>query len=317
MSDNDFEAAPRRVLLGYDGSAGAADAIELCRTIAPQGAEVIAADVLPFPGAPSETFRLLTGSDFPLPADHFEPVLARLPGRRVDTLTYAGDSPARVFEEIVSEVAIDLIVVGSPHRGAIGRALHGSVAEALLHGSPVPVATAPRGYASRAHEGLRTIAVAYDGGAEARAALAYAEAIAGAAGGRLKVLTVARPTDPVGGAIAYTFSLPQDTDDIQRQALREVDPAIDLRRRVLHGETAAAIAGACADAVDLLVVGSRGYGTVERVLLGSTSAAPIHEAPCPVIVVPRPAAGGRRRRHARQASSIPQTTKGKVASSAS
>lgn len=42
-------------------------------------------------------------------------------------------------------------------------------------------------------------------------------------------------------------------------------------------------------AIDLIVVGSRGYGTVERVLLGSTSTALIGDAPCPVIVVPRPA----------------------------
>jgi nucleotide-binding universal stress UspA family protein len=85
------------------------------------------------------------------------------------------------------------------------------------------------------------------------------------------------------------MALPEDVDDIQRQALKEVDPAVDLRRRVLNGETAEAIAEACRRGVDLLVVGSRGYGTVERVLLGSTSRALIRLAPCPVLVVPRPA----------------------------
>lgn len=293
MSDKDSKGAPRRILLGYDSRAGADDAVELCRTIAPEGAQVLVVEVLPFPGAPSETFRLLSGSDFPFPEDHFDPVIARLPGLRVDTLTYVGDSPARVFEGIAEDVAIDLIVIGSSHRSAIGRAVYGSVGEALLHGSPLPVAIAPRGYASRPHDGLKKIAVAYDGGPESQAALAYAQPIALAGGGPLEVLTVDRPTGPVDGVISLTLSLPQDNDDIQRQALREVDPAIDLHRRVLQGETAPAIAHACEADVDLLVVGSRGYGTVERVLLGSTSAALIREAPCPLIVVPRAADGSR------------------------
>lgn len=39
--------------------------------------------------------------------------------------------------------------------------------------------------------------------------------------------------------------------------------------------------------VDLLVVGSRGYGPLRRVLLGSTAAELIHHADYPVIVFPR------------------------------
>lgn len=39
---------------------------------------------------------------------------------------------------------------------------------------------------------------------------------------------------------------------------------------------------------ELLVVGSRGRGTVRAALLGSTSHALVREAPCPVVVVPPP-----------------------------
>lgn len=185
------------------------------------------------------------------------------------------------------EQGADLVVLGSPHRGTIGRIMLGSVGQALLHGAPVPVATAPRGYASQVHGDLKRIAVAYDGTAESKAALAYAHSIALAVGARLEILTVERPTGPVGGAIAYTFSLPEEVDEIQREALREIDPSIDIRRRTLNGATAEALADACEEGIDLLVVGSRGYGAVDRVLLGSTSTALIHKAPCPVIVVPR------------------------------
>ena len=38
---------------------------------------------------------------------------------------------------------------------------------------------------------------------------------------------------------------------------------------------------------DLMVVGSRGYGPLRAVLLGSVSGRLVREAACPVIVVPR------------------------------
>jgi nucleotide-binding universal stress UspA family protein len=275
-------------LIGYDGGQGAKDAVELCRAIAAEDAYVAVVNVLPYPGAPSETIHLMTSAEFPLPEDFFAPVTSRLPGREIKTFTYLGDSPARVFERHVLAEDLDLIVVGSPHLGTLGRILIGSVGEALLHGAPVPVATAPQGYAARTHAGIGKVAVAYDGSEESQAALAHAGAIARTHHAGLEVLTVERPTDPVRGAIAYSMSLPEDIDDIQRQARDEVDPGVDLHLRTLGGETADALAGACAD-VDLLIVGSRGYGTIERVLLGSTSRALIHRASCPVMVVPRPA----------------------------
>ena len=45
------------------------------------------------------------------------------------------------------------------------------------------------------------------------------------------------------------------------------------------------------EGIDLMLVGSRGYGPMGRVLLGSVSSQLMHAAPCPVIVVPRGAAG--------------------------
>ena len=47
-----------------------------------------------------------------------------------------------------------------------------------------------------------------------------------------------------------------------------------------------ALAAASGD-LDLLVCGSRGYGPVRRVLLGSVSRRLSHEARCPLIVLPR------------------------------
>jgi nucleotide-binding universal stress UspA family protein len=99
-------------------------------------------------------------------------------------------SPAAMMTELAEEAGIDLIVVGSPHRGAVGRALIGSVAESLLHGSPCPVVVAPRGYADEQHEPLRRVAVGHDGSPEADAALRAAEALALRSNALIDILTV-------------------------------------------------------------------------------------------------------------------------------
>jgi nucleotide-binding universal stress UspA family protein len=39
--------------------------------------------------------------------------------------------------------------------------------------------------------------------------------------------------------------------------------------------------------IDLMVIGSRGYGPVKAALLGGVSARVVTEAPCPVLVTPR------------------------------
>jgi nucleotide-binding universal stress UspA family protein len=56
-----------------------------------------------------------------------------------------------------------------------------------------------------------------------------------------------------------------------------------------------AVSGRPADAlldlsgeVDMIVIGSRRWGPVKRVLLGSTGEALMHDAACAVVAVPRP-----------------------------
>jgi nucleotide-binding universal stress UspA family protein len=42
--------------------------------------------------------------------------------------------------------------------------------------------------------------------------------------------------------------------------------------------------------IDLLVMGSRNYGPIRRVMVGSAAIAVMRQSPCPVIVIPRGAA---------------------------
>ena len=277
-----------RVLVGFDGSAGGRDALELARVLCGMtGAEALVVTVLPY--GPMPVRYALLGEE---EARETEPLFAEaretLTGIAVETRTYGGGTPAGVMNDLAEAEKVDMVVVGSPHRGAIGRAVIGSVAEGLLHGAPCAVIAAPRAYAAERHEPFRTIAVAYDGTPESKAALLRAEQFAHATNGTIRVLTVAEPPVALPGVVGYTPPVPPDPEEIVREGVKSVDRRLAAEGRHLSGPAASVIAEACEEGVDLLVAGSRRYGPVARALLGSVSSQLIHKAPCPVLVVPRP-----------------------------
>ena len=62
---------------------------------------------------------------------------------------------------------------------------------------------------------------------------------------------------------------------------------VNPRTLLLYGSPGAVIAAACEGIIDLLVTGSRGYGPLQRALLGSVSEALTNGASYPVLVLPR------------------------------
>jgi nucleotide-binding universal stress UspA family protein len=150
------------------------------------------------------------------------------------------------------------------------------------------VAIAPKGYAEASPDGFERIAVAYDGTPESKAALARAADVAEAAHAALRVLTVVAPPVALPGAVGYTPVNPPDPAEVIEEAVRAVEDRAPVEGRRLDGSPGPVLAEACEDDVDLLVIGSRGYGPTMRVLLGSVSTKLVNSAPCPVLVVPRP-----------------------------
>ena len=191
--------------------------------------------------------------------------------------------------------------------GPLGRVLLGSVGERLLSGAPCAIAIAPRGYAASAPHALDVIAVAFDGSPEARGALRVAHALARRTGAALGALTVVVPPAAIPGRFVPLPGLEplegmERPDALARQELaatRAVDAAIQglgdgvtVEQQVLFGtDPVEPILEAAASDVDLLVLGSRGYGPVRRALVGSVSSALVRHAPCPVLVMPRLADG--------------------------
>jgi nucleotide-binding universal stress UspA family protein len=65
------------------------------------------------------------------------------------------------------------------------------------------------------------------------------------------------------------------------------DPSFTLERRVIQGPAAPTLLSE-AERCDLIVVGTRGLGGFQSLVLGSVSHQLVNHARCPVVVVPRP-----------------------------
>ncbi|MGH2936877.1 MAG: universal stress protein [Solirubrobacterales bacterium] len=275
---------PRRVLVGYDGTEGGRDAVALAKGLAEPDAEFLVVDVIP-PVAFTMRPRRLEGEEPPQSQGFFLEALRGLSGRQVETRTYVANSAAHMLTEILDEKGFDLVTIGPCYPGIVGRILLGSVGAGLIHGAAAPVAAAPRGYAGHLGGPIELIAVTWDGSPEARAALVHAEALARREGARLCLLTVDVRQTTVPAVIGWEPLAPKSPDEVLAEGIGAVSSGIEAEGTCLDGGS---IADHCEQGVDLLVVGSPGYGALGRVLAGSVATGLLHHATCPVLTVPRP-----------------------------
>jgi nucleotide-binding universal stress UspA family protein len=278
-----------RFLVGLDNRAGGRDALELTRVFASAGDSVLAVTVLYTGPLPLE-YALLHEEEADEATPIFDEARAKLPDLEIETRAYGGGSPAAILIATAEREAVDAIVVGSPHRGPIGRVMIGSVATSLLNGAPADVAVAPAGYAESEQGAIREIAVGYDGSAEAKLALRHAESLALRTNGRIHLVTVV--TMPIAATAmapqSYHPQVPADPERVITEGVHSIDDKLAATGVRLDGDPAAELLKKCEDGIDLLVLGSRGYGPMARVLLGSVSRRLVQKAPCPVLVTSRP-----------------------------
>jgi nucleotide-binding universal stress UspA family protein len=273
----------KNILVGVDGRDGGQDAIMLARHLLGRGgaltlAYVYNGDTTPGRGSSpaydaaerERGLELLTAACFRSGAD------ARL-------RTVGSPSVGRGLHVLAEAAGCDLLVVGSSRRGLLGRVLLGDDTRASLNGASCAVAVAPVAYA----EGpalMREIGVGYDGSAESEQALAVARALASELDATVSAFTaVSLPHYMyMGGPTPADVPIEQIVEEARERiaALGGVEP------HAAFGAPAEELAlfGA---SVDLLVVGSRSYGPVGRLMHGSTSLALARTARCPLLVLPR------------------------------
>jgi len=283
----------RRIVVGHDGSGQAQDALALGKDLAQAtGAELAVGGVF-------LVHALLRSASDPVDREaeqEFAEQLERI-AESVDAVAQPvlSSSPARGLHELAEETGADLIVVGSCRHGHAGQTLLGDVGLALMHGSPCAVAIAPRGYADQSDHGVSAIVVGYDASPESLLALEDGYELARAADAPLKLVAVAEAPEigiGKGGGANYAWgALKEAVAEQVRMKLEEARAAapddVDLEAKLVSGNPVESLADAAKAPGSLLLVGSRAYGPVRRVLLGSVSRALAGSAPAPLIVHPR------------------------------
>ena len=285
----------RKILIGYDGSPHGKDALRLGKQLCQVcDASALVATCVPFPKYPMDPPELEIAVEQDT-APLFAEAEAALAPIEVETCSMFDRSPGRAIHGLAESVQPLAVVIGSAHRGAIGRILAGSVGRALMSGAPCSVAIAPRGYADGTGEHLLRIGAAVDGGTESIRALDEAVSIAERLHATLTIISVvSNVTLAYGAAPGYMVG---DLSGIQQNHARKVlNEAADRVPNGLpvttmqpEGDAGLVLAEISAE-LDLLVVGSRAYGPLKRVLLGGVSDRLSRSAKCPLLVVPRGAA---------------------------
>jgi nucleotide-binding universal stress UspA family protein len=284
---------PTRILAGVDGSPGSRDAAALAATLGDAlGARVEVVGVYRDPRVHLPVRRHHdAGAVAAMEAAVSEVRDACAPGAAVRVLS--DHSAARGLQRAAETDGATLLVVGSSEGGDEGCVHAGRGARQTMRSASCPVLVAARGAA--ASPAVERVVVGIDATEESQLALAFAHELASAAGAQLHAVAVVDDRFPVshvpGGAIIDLADWEQivAADREHRRALldRLVPAAAGVSSELREGDPTDVLVSAAVGA-DLLVVGSRRWGRLSRVVLGSTSEDLVVLAPCSVLVVPRP-----------------------------
>jgi nucleotide-binding universal stress UspA family protein len=184
----------------------------------------------------------------------------------------------------------DLILVGSNGRGALSRAILGSVSDEVVRTAPCPVLVAKRQVAR-----FERILVATDGSLHAEAALRFVAALPVPPTAELRVCAVSETPGALPGSArdrrAAMLLLLAETE--KRMAVQAVARALEMltalscpiQSSVRHGDAGRELADEVHRWVpDLLVIGARGRTAGSEVALGRVTQSLLRQVACPMLV---------------------------------
>jgi nucleotide-binding universal stress UspA family protein len=210
--------------------------------------------------------------------------------------------PADAILDLGDQLGAGLIVVGSRGLGPVKRLLVGSVSESIVHHARYPVLVVRSGAGS--WPPVRVVIgedLSEDAHSAAKLGITLAKLM------EAETLLV----HTYEGMPPHPETLPQADRELYEamveKHLRQVEPALEERAaeleqaydvrpqvRIVPGESAQVLAEIAeeGDGPSLLVVGSRGLGTSERIVIGSVSSKVLRAAGGPVLVCPPGAPNG-------------------------
>lgn len=273
----------KHVIVGVDGHEGGRDAIALAKRLCAEGGELTLSYIY------HGDVHIWRGSSPPYEASEEERGRELLEQARADAglearlRSFGSPSVGRGLHELAEATGADLMVVGSSRRGAFGRVLIGDDTRASLNGAPCAVAIAPAGYEHHPTV-MREIGVGWNGSPESEHALGFARKLAGELGTRLSAFeAVYFPARAYVGPAFPDAATIQQLVDSAREHIAQLD---GVEPHAAYGEPAEELALYSAS-LDLLVIGSRSYGPMGRLVHGSTAHHLARTARCPLLVLTR------------------------------
>jgi nucleotide-binding universal stress UspA family protein len=145
---------------------------------------------------------------------------------------------------------------------------------------------------------LKQVLVPTDFSDTSAVALRYGKALAEAFGAALHILHVVQEPFAQPWAVeAYGFSLATLQDEWLREAKTRMDAVLHPDDRVRYHATLTTLLGhpvveilkyADDHQIDLIVLGVRGGGPLNKIMMGSVAERVVRKAPCPVLTVRHP-----------------------------
>lgn len=305
-----------RVLVGIDGSSNSLATVSFVgRLLSVEHDEIILAYVAPPPPFSGEDVDpgVAARAQRALGNAVFDEVLVRLPEAwqsRVDKLELAG-APGPMLLQTADEKRAELIAVGFRGTSFFERVMLGSVSRAVVHTAHVPVLVVKTTGGPDSEkiagtpDGTFRVLATYDGSEFGERIAALAGKFAWPDSTRGFVLRVVPPMfvhqlpdwlkpvkrDPDVEVMAASWQ--REYDQQLEQAVDELEKFQQTLPESFHGTEPIVAQGPAAEQIlamiarqkiDLTIVGSRGHSAVERLLVGSTSARIINEAPCSVLI---------------------------------
>jgi nucleotide-binding universal stress UspA family protein len=275
----------KNVLVGVDGRGGGRDAIALATRLLDDSGKLTLAHV--HPGLTNPYHAIVPGlikEEQEASAKLLEDERAQ-PGVGAELVSVVAQSPGQGLHEQAEEQGADLLVVGSSKRSLLGRVFIGDDASAALNGAPCAVAIATAGY-SQLGRPLEKFGVAYNESPESKNALEVARELARETGASVSALEVVHLSAFAFGGLVAAPPMGDAIEDMLNQAQARMNELQGVDGRASYGLVGEDLA-AFGDQVDLLIVGSRSYGPVRRLVFGSTSAYLERHARCSLLVLPR------------------------------
>lgn len=201
---------------------------------------------------------------------------------RASTRLVYADSIAEGLLETARDVDAALIVVSAARRAPLNRFLVGSVANALLHASNVPVALVPSRYEQPEKIVRLTAAVGSREGARTLLDLVLAAADRRGRPLRLISLVSLDAQGQDGGGAA------QAARDVLTEAVESIGSDAQVTSVVAEGSSVEeAVESLPWDDGEVAVIGSSRLAQERRIIIGSTANKILRALPVPLIVIPR------------------------------